>query len=439
MILIDKFFIFVFILVPLFLITGPALPDLVITFSVIYFLFSSVIIKKDYLFLKDHYFLVSIFFWISILFISFFAYDTNKSFQDSIIFIRFLLIPVVAYYFFKDNINKIQKLIWVIFLCVCFVSIDTLFQFFNYESESGFGGDIFGFKSEWYGRLTGPFGDELVPGAYISKFGLLGYLFFYFQKEYKLKNIFEIIYLSVISLVCFSSGEKMAFATYFMGLCFLLIFLNKKRLVMISSIIFSVFIILVTTKLHPFYNDYEVISSNHYHQGFIVEKKFKCKENVNEICTKVVKLQPQFIKVIKNFNTSAYGEIFNVGINMFKDHPITGIGISNYQKACNDIPKYNQLMLNYNCASHPHNTYIQWLAEGGLVSFTIFVFFICIITYFIMKGSNSEIIKYVALASLLIMFWPFMSTGSLIKNWNGVLTFYIISLCLTLNKVKIKF
>ena len=47
-------------------------------------------------------------------------------------------------------------------------------------AKNGFGKDLLGFKSDWYGRLTGPFGDELVPGAYISKFGLLGYLYFIF-------------------------------------------------------------------------------------------------------------------------------------------------------------------------------------------------------------------------------------------------------------------
>ena len=437
MILTDKLFFMLFSLIPLFLITGPALPDLVITFSIIYFLAIFIIIKKDYFFLKDNFFLITIFFWISILFISTFAYDKIRSFQDSIIFIRFLLIPIVAYYFFFNSINKLQTVIGVIFFCVIFVSIDTLFQFLNYESETGFGKDIFGFKSEWYGRLTGPFGDELVPGAYISKFGLLGYLYLYFQKEYKLKKIFEILYLSLISLVCFSSGEKMAFATYFMALFFLLFFLNKKKLIILMSIIFSLFVILISTKLHPFYNDYEIISSNHYHQGLVVEKKFKCEENKNKICKKIIKLQPKFVEVITNFSTSAYGEIYNVGINMFKDYPLTGIGISNYQKACRNINKYNQLMVNYNCASHPHNTYVQWLAEGGLISFIAFIIFLFTIVYFIMKGNNSNTIKYITLATLLIMFWPFMSTGSLIKNWNGVLTFYIISLCLSLNRIKI--
>jgi len=99
-----------------------------------------------------------------------------------------------------------------------------LFQFFNYSSEVGFQNDILGFSSDWYGRLTGPFGNELVPGAYVSKFGLLGYLFFLFVKKTKYLNFFEISYLSLIGLVCFASGERMAFATYFLALLFLFIF-----------------------------------------------------------------------------------------------------------------------------------------------------------------------------------------------------------------------
>ena len=38
------------------------------------------------------------------------------------------------------------------------------------------------------------------------------------------------------------------------------------------------------------------------------------------------------------------------------------------------------MMVNYDCASHPHNIYIQWLTEGGLIvffffHFSIFIFF----------------------------------------------------------------
>ncbi len=435
---IDKSFSFLFILIPIFLITGPALPDIIITLGGLYFLITFLFLKNDKIFLKNNFFLISIFFWLSMLFISNFAYDKIKSFQDSLIFIRMLIIPTMGYFLFINNEKKIIQSIKIIFFCVCFVSIDTLFQFINYSSETGFGKDILGFKSEWYGRLTGPFGDELVPGAYISKFGLLGYLFFYFIKKNRFLSYVEIIYLSSVGLICFASGERMALATYFLGLLFLLIFLKNKRFIILASILLSLFLIFITFKLHPFYNDYKIISSTHYHQGLTIEKYYDCNENESKKCKKILNLQPSFLKVLRNFSTSAYGEIYNVGWNMFKNNQLTGVGISNYQTTCLNLKKYKNLMLNYECASHPHNIYVQFLSEGGIILFLSFSFFLLSIIYIIFKQKSSKTLKVISFACLIIIFWPLMSTGSLIKNWNGILTFYIIGICLNINRVKLR-
>ncbi len=437
MIIINKFFIFMFMFIPIFLITGPAIPDLAVTLCGIFFLFNFIVLKKDLFFFKDKFFIISIIFWISIIFISFFAFNKARSFQDSIIFLRLLIIPTISYFLFFSNEEKIKNVIIIIFGCVIFVLIDTLFQYFNYRSEFGFNTDILGFKSEWYGRLTGPFGNELVPGAYISKFGLLGYLFFYFFKNIKYKNFLEVLYLSLIGFVCFGSGERMALATYFLGLFFLLIFLKNKRLIIFCSIVLSISLMFLSFKIHPFYNDYKIISSTHYHQGLTVEKYYDCRENQQKKCKKIINLQPSFIEVLKNFKSSAYGEIYKVGLVMFRDNPFTGVGISNYQISCIKNNKYNNLMVNYDCASHPHNTYIHWLSEGGLISFSSFILLLTSILYILIKGNNKNIFNYISIACIIILFWPMMSTGSLIKNWNGVLTFYIIGLCICLNRIKI--
>ena len=433
----NNFFLIIFMLVPFFLITGPAIPDITITLCSIFFLYNFIILKKDYKFLKDKFFIISIIFWFSIIFISFFALNKTRSFQDSIIFFRILIIPTIGYFLFFNNQKKIKKTITIIFVCVIFVLIDTLFQYFNYSSEFGFHEDILGFKSDWYGRLTGPFFNELVPGAYISKFGLLGYLYFIFIKKNKYQNLIEILYLSLISFVCFASGERMALATYYLALFFLLIFLKNKRLIIFFSTLLSTILITLAINLHPFYNDYKIINSSHHHQGLTIEKYFDCSQNKLAKCKKIINLQPTFIEILKNFSSSAYGEIYNVGWNMFKDNPITGVGISNYQITCNNINKYKNIMKNYDCASHPHNIYLQFLSEGGIITFISFIFLLTAILYLLIKGKNKNIIKYISIACIIILFWPIMSTGSLIKNWNGVLSFYIIGLCISLNRVKI--
>jgi hypothetical protein len=347
-----------------------------------------------------------------------------------------LFIPIIGYFFFFNSEKRIKIIISIIFCCVCFVVFDTLFQYLNYDSKNGFGKDLLGFKSDWYGRLTGPFGDELIPGAYISKFGLLGYLYFIFQKKNKFTNYFEITYLSLIGFVCFGTGERMALASYFLALFFLFVFYSKKRLIFLISIIIIFISIFISTQLHPFYNDYKVISSSHYHQGLTVEKYYDCDLEV-EKCKKILHLQPSFLKVLKNFNSSAYGEIYSVGLIMFKDNFLTGIGISNYQTACKNIQEYNQIMINYECAAHPHNIYIQWVAEGGIIVFISFIFLLSTFIFFMIKSKNSSYLKLIAIACMLILFWPIMSTGSLIKNWNGVLSFYIIAICISLCRVRL--
>ena len=118
-----------------------------------------------------------------------FGYDPStaktNSFQDSLIFLRFLLIPIFCYYLFFCNKKLFLQSFFIIFILVVFVSVDTLFQFFNYTSKEGFGEDLLGFKSNWYGRLTGPFGDELIPGSYVSKLGLLGFVYLISAQKFK--------------------------------------------------------------------------------------------------------------------------------------------------------------------------------------------------------------------------------------------------------------
>ena len=432
----ERFFSYVFLLVPLFLITGPAVPDIVITSSVIFSIFYFIFLKKNEEILKTNFFIISIIFWGSLLLISFFSYNKINSFQDSIIFIRFLLIPFSAYFIFFKNNKIFIRLLILILLLVVFVSIDTLFQFFNYSSEFGFGSDIIGFKSNWYGRLTGPFGDELIPGSYISKFGLIGYAYLISNKKFRSNNFFHSIYLSLIFVVSYITGERMAFATYAMGLFFLFLFLDGYRKTIFSSIFFGLIALFIIIQLHPFYNDFKIIDSTEYHQGLKIEKFYKCENDIDELCSKIINIQPSFIEIIKNFSTSAYGEIYLLAYKMFMDNPITGIGINNFNYICESNDFYNNLMINYDCASHPHNIYIQWLSEGGLFVFFAFILYLFFLITFIAKNKGEKKYKIISLIVILIMFWPIMSTGSLIKNWFGVSTFFIVGLCICLSKFR---
>ena len=429
-------FSYLFLLIPLFLITGPAIPDVVITFGVIFGIFY-ITYQKDYeRLIKFNFFKISVIFWFSLLYVSIFSYNKINSFQDSIIFIRFLLIPLVCYFIFFKDIKVFKRSLIIVLILVIFVSVDTLYQFLNYTSKHGFGEDLLGFRSNWYGRLTGPFGDELIPGSYISKLGLLGFAILISFKKLENKITLHSLYLSLILFVSYISGERMAFATFALSLFVLFILLNEFRKSIFLSIIIGIFLIILVTYLHPFYNDYLVIESTQYHQGQTIEKFYKCDSETEELCSKIISIQPSFIEVVKNFSTSAYGEIYLLSFKMFLDNPITGIGINNFKYLCDSYNLYQEMMVNYDCASHPHNIYIQWLTEGGLIVFICFIIYLIILVLFIINNDGDKRYKIISLVVLLTMFWPIMSTGSLIKNWYGVITFFIIGLCMCLSRLK---
>ena len=128
---------------------------------------------------------------------------------------------------------------------------------------------------------------------------------------------------------------------------------------------------------------------------------------------------------------------------MWIDHPIQGIGLNNYYYLCKNDSRYKDSIVKYidenkfiitDCVSHPHNIYLQWLVETGIIGLFLFLVYLFILFFMVLKkGINNYSI--IAFANLAVLFWPIMSTGSLLKNWNGVSTFIIVGICISLSSI----
>lgn len=416
------------LLIPLTLITGPAVPDISITLISIFFLYYIFVNKK--IIISEKWIVTILVFWLILLFCSFFAKNNYIAFSESFIFIRILLIPIFLYVWILNTNKRINYVLGFIFIAVIFVAIDCLYQFINYEPEIGFGKDLLGFTSTFYGRLSGPFKD-LVPGSYIAKFGFLGLCFIFINLKNKNKLLFfsAILYLTICGIITYISGERMAFATLFLGIVLGIILYSKYRLIFFLSLILIFFSIYIINKTHPIYNDYKIIESTPYHLGQKIEKKYRCGQ---QDCIKIINLQPELKEVLKNFKASPYGNVYLLALKMYSDNKLFGIGLNNFNYLCKKNNNYKPVN---NCWSHPHNFYLQWLVESGLVGFFGFIIFLLTILYkiYLNKQNYYAPITFIVFA---ILFWPIMSTGSLLKNWHGIETFFILGVALSLLNYK---
>ena len=199
----------------------------------------------------------------------------------------------------------------------------------------------------------------------------------------------------------------------------------------------SFFFILLTIKYNPIWNKIEIIEKNPWHNGTVYQLDIPCEDNKNQICKKKFKTQPFFYEVLNNFEKSAYWETYKQALTIWRDYPIFGIGIKNYTNACK-LEKYKENLKYFFCTTHPHNFYIQWLLETGILGLFGFIILLFIWSkHFInIIEKNTSPLIYSPILSLIVLFWPIMSTGSFFSNRNATMNWFIIALCLAITNMK---
>ena len=96
-----------------------------------------------------------------------------------------------------------------------------------------------------------------------------------------------------------------------------------------------------------------------------------------------------------------------------------------------DITNNKELNKHYEatCSSHPHNLYLTWLAETGLIGLLLFIFFIVTTCKKILKNKKIISNQIVALGILLSLFpklLPMMPSLNIFSNWNAICFWFLI-------------
>ena len=101
-------------------------------------------------------------------------------------------------------------------------------------------------------------------------------------------------------------------------------------------------------------------------------------------------------------------------------------------------PKTVLLKINA-CNTHPHNFYIQLLAEVGFVGF-IFIFglFIYLLYLLVTKKKTFSDSEICILVGFFITLWPLTTNGNFFNNWINLISFYPLGFLLYMLSIKNK-
>ncbi len=373
-----------------FLIWGPFLPDLIVSLSALFFLSYVLKNKKFYFFKNKPLIIFFIFCTYCILLSIFVAEDTMLSFESSLFYFRIGVFSCFIWHLIDKDKNILTFFYYTLILCFLALVIDGYIQYFT-------GVNLSGFKISDT-RVSSFFGDELIMGSYLSRLFPLLFALFLIKKKRKFEIYFIGVLFILVDVLIFMSGERAAF--FFLNLSTLFIILLIKEYQKFRLITFIIAISCVI-----------ILSFN---SSKLNERMFKGPaEDMGLV--KSSKETVIFSKVHDSIIRTAY--------NMFKDQPLLGHGPKMFRVVCKD-EKYAKGPTS--CKTHPHNFYIQLLAETGILGF-LFLFSVLVYVFFttlrqlksIIFRQNRPLTDYQVclLAGILITVWPLTTNGNFFNNW----------------------
>jgi len=374
---------FIISLIIPFLIWGPFFPDLIVSLSALIFLVYVVRKKKFYYFNNKPLIIFFIFCLYCILVSIFVAKDRMLSFESSLFYFRIGVFACLIWHLIDKNKKILTYFYYTLIVCFAVLIVDGYIQFFT-------GTNIIGLPKSGV-RISSFFGDELIIGSYLSRLFPLLFALFVLKEKKQLELYSMIILFILLSGLIYISGERAAFFLFILSFMFMIIFLEKfVKLKIISSVLSLILIVALTF-------------------------------NFSEVKNRMVSNPVDNIK--KSIFTPEHDSLIRTAYNMFLDKPILGQGPKMFRVICKN-EKYATGITP--CMTHPHNFYVQLLAETGIIGFSflfsVFVYVLyCVYRQFktIVLGQKRYLTNYQVclLAGILITVWPLTTNGNFFHNW----------------------
>lgn len=385
---------FLLLIFPLCVLVGSALINLYFVSCLIFlavFFFS----KKNFIYfneLKINWLNIMLIILIYQCFVGIFTENNFVSLKKALSQFRFFLFIVLLGVLAVKNFNlNLKTFINIKILIIFIVCADGLYQYFTGENSLGFKLD-----PNNPNRIGGFFDQELIFGSFIFFISIpvISALLKNFQKKILSKKIFIIFFILVCFLSVLLSGERMSFLLFSISLASLFVInFNLRKAIFFTSIILFITLILIS-----FNNS--------------TQKRAK-----------------DFYDEISLFKQQNHIRLFSGAINIWKENYLFGVGIKNYRNKCNQNNYDKFTKKNTLCSTHPHNFYLEILAETGLLGLLLYLYFFTLLVKYIIKNFNKMDPELKGLYSgcALIIFtyiWPIKSSGSFFSTFTASFFWY---------------
>tara|TARA_Y100001970_G_scaffold293618_1_gene441722 strand:+ start:15678 stop:16925 length:1248 start_codon:yes stop_codon:yes gene_type:complete len=344
--------------------------------------------------------------YIYLIFNTLISIDPFSGIYRNLGFLRFLLLFLAINYFFyaksnADNIFIFWSIIFSIFVFDVFV-------------ERFSGANILGFKAqsvheESFTRVVSFFKDEAIAGAFLNGFLFIVVGYFFTVSKKKNYPIFISILFFILCLVAILiTGERSNTIKAFFGFVIFLFFLDFLKLKIKISLLFILSGLIIIIILSY---DYLKLRYKGQFYDFINSKEIR----------------------EKTFENNIYIKLYKSGFRVFKDKPLFGVGNKNYRiETCKQNYKYPE----YICSTHPHQVYIELLAEHGALGFILILYIIFFLIFRILKQiiMSKNYIQIGSFIYLIINFIPLLPSGSFFSDFNLTLFMINFSIMYAVNK-----
>jgi len=247
-------------------------------------------------------------------------------------------------------------------------------------------------------RLSWPY-DDLVSGNYLSKVGLPAFTI----------------------MVALAIGAKPKLASIMGGLSLISIIMSALTGERINFLIRACGGMLAALIWQPNWRRYIILIIV---EIFAVAAVFVAMPNVQDRFTNAV------VNSLPTGSHSDYYRVMGAGLTVFETAPVLGIGPATYRELC---PSILGETTEFRCDNHPHNYYIQFLTETGIIGLITGIVMIISIIWAAFAGWRQNRANVVAATAFVIpfgLFFPIQSTGDFFGQWNNIFMWSAIALAL---------